>query len=59
MHTDDSQTSSLWWIYEANKDSETYVASALANYKVQLVVLPSIKNNYNNHNHNSTVLKKS
>jgi len=29
-----------------------------ANYRVQLAVFPSIKNSYNNHNHNNTVLKK-
>jgi len=28
------------------------------NYTVQLAVPPSIKNNYNNHNQNNTVLKK-
>jgi len=36
----------------------SFNTTGTANYRVQLVVPPSIKNSYN-HNHNNTVLKKS
>jgi len=36
----------------------TFNTTGMANYRVQLAVPPLIKNNYNNHNHNNTILKK-
>jgi len=39
----------------------SFNTTGTANYRVQLAVPPSIKNNYDNdnHNHNSTVFNKS
>jgi len=37
----------------------SFNTTGTANYRVHLAVPPSIKNNYNNHNHSNTVLKKS
>jgi len=36
----------------------SFNTTGMANYRVQLAVPPSNKINYNNHNHNNTVLKK-
>jgi len=36
----------------------SFKTTGTAKYRVQLAVPPSIKNNYNNHNHNKSALKK-